>query len=222
MKIRRSTVALLIVAAAFGGVVTWYETRVVPQREAAEAKQKQLFGFSEDQVASVKITMSDRTLQLRRREKSDGESQWMLRVVDYPEGIEPLAENPKPASEGAVAFLLNLLATEKSDRSVPMGSPQKELESYGLREPLARLQIRLQNKEFHEMVLGGTDFSGQFLYAQVNPQKTPDNQKTVLLVPKSFQQAVEKPISQWQADGSAESNTTSGESPATPTPTPKD
>lgn len=219
MKIRRSTVALLIVAAAFGGVVAWYETRVVPQREAAEAKQKQLFGFSEDQVASVKITMPDRTLQLRRREKSDSKSQWMLRVVDYPEDMEPLQENPTPASEGTVAFLLNLLATEKSDRSVPMGSPQKELENYGLREPLARLQVRLKNKEYHEMVLGDTDFSGQFLYAQVDPQKTPDNQKTVLLVSKSFQQAVEKPISQWQAGGSEESDATSDDSQATPKPT---
>jgi hypothetical protein len=41
---------------------------------------------------------------LQRQEESHGESQWMLRVVDYPEGIEPLAENPTPASEGAVAF----------------------------------------------------------------------------------------------------------------------
>ena len=157
---------------------------------------------------------------LQRREESHGESQWMLPVVDYPEGMEPLAENPTPAKEGTVAFLLNLLATEKSDRSVPMGSPKKELENYGLREPLARLQIRLKNKEYHEIVLGGTDFSGQFLYAQVDPQKTPDNQKTVLLVSKSFQQAVEKPISQWQAGGTEESDATSNDSQATPTPTP--
>ncbi|MFP5273074.1 DUF4340 domain-containing protein [Coleofasciculus sp.] len=184
MKLQKTTWVLLIVALLLGGFVYFYEIVGTPQREAAKEAEKQLFGFEEDEIQRVSIYIDEDSLKFER--VSEPEPGWRM--------TEP---KDVPASDPSVSFLLNLLVEGKSDRTIPNVSPET-LKEYGLDKPQAMVTVRLKNDETHEILLGKPDFNNSFLYAQVDSFSDKSQRSNVFLVPRDFEYAVNRPLSEWE------------------------
>ena len=143
-----------------------------------------LFSFKEEDVKNLKITTPSETIVLERSQ--DGKSKWLMKSPDN-----------VPANDGTVAYLLNLLETEKSDRTLNV--PQQQLSEFGLKQPRATIDITLNNQKTHKLVLGKPNFDNRFLYAQNNIATKPDGNIEVVLVSKNFENAVNRSLSEWKA-----------------------
>ncbi|MEQ9670355.1 DUF4340 domain-containing protein [Coleofasciculus sp. G2-EDA-02] len=184
MKLQKTTWVLLIVALLLGGFVYFYEIVGTPQREAAKEAEKQLFGFEEDEIQRVNVYIDEDSFKFEW--VSEPEPGWRM--------TEP---KDVPASDPSVSFLLNLLVEGKSDRTIPNVSPES-LKEYGLDKPQAMVTVRLKNDETHEILLGKPDFNNSFLYAQVDSFSDKSQRSNVFLVPRDFEYAVNRPLSEWE------------------------
>lgn len=230
MKIQKNTLILMASAVLLGGFVYFYEVQGSPKREQVKAEQQQLFKFKESDVQSVTLTTQKETLKFDRQ--SEKESAWMLQVIkpsgstceapppketdkksavcEAPSASKVLTSSPAqvvnndkvPASDGSVAYLLNLVTSAKFDRKITMNEPQKQRPEYGLDKPLAMVELRLKNQQSHRLVLGNPDFNKSFLYAQVDPPADVSKALDVVLVPADFQNAVDRPVSEWKKEES--------------------
>ena len=98
-----------------------------------------------------------------------------------------------PANEAYVAFLLNELATGKSDRII--ADPRIE---DGIDKPLAIVDITLNNGKKHQIILGNLNYNNTALYAVADPPTQLTKPLDILLVPIDFQNAVNRPLSEWK------------------------
>lgn len=179
MKLKLSTLILLLVALGLGGFVYFFEVRGASQREAVQA-EKQLFGFTEDQVQAFTIKTKQQVLFFQR----SNDQTWQMQ-----------SPTQAPANDASVAYLLNLLATGTSERSLPVSANQRG--EFGLDQPLAIVDVKLNNNETHQLILGKPNFNRSFLYAQADPRAS---QAQVLLVSTNFENAVNRPLSEWHKD----------------------
>jgi hypothetical protein len=190
----------MVLALGLGGFVYFYEIKGEPQRQAALVKQKPIFSFTKDQVQALTIKTQEQTLQFERMEQNAGKksslSEWQMK-----------APNDNPASDPYVSYLLNLLVDSKSNRILSV--PATQLPEYGLDKPLATVEVKLNNQQTHQLILGKPDFNNSFLYAQVDPLKSPSGQLNVLLVPLEFQYGVNRPLSEWTAKDETKKETPS-------------
>ena len=99
------------------------------------------------------------------------------------------------ANEAYVVYLLNLLATGKGDRI----SADPRMED-GLNQPLATIDIKLNNGKTHQMVLGIPNYNNSALYALADPPQQLNKPLQVLLVSTDFQNAVNRPLSEWKLE----------------------
>lgn len=199
MKLKPTTIVLLCTAIACGmGVYLWITSQDSPQ-ETTEQQElvQQLFQFNEDQVATLTVETPKLTLVFERSQQSFPNTWRMKKPQD------------KPADEAAVAFLLNLLATSKSPRTLSVEpSQQKE---FGFDQSPGNVKVILKDQTTHTLVLGGQDPTESFLYAQVDPGSDSAQKLQVVLVPTAFLNAINRPLLEWQAQ-------TKPEQPAAPTP----
>ncbi|MBD2741454.1 DUF4340 domain-containing protein [Coleofasciculus sp. FACHB-1120] len=190
MKLKRTTWILILLALSLGGFVYFYEIKGAPQREAAQAKQKEIFSFEKDQIQALTVKSQEQTLKFERvtQEAVDKTSisQWQMK-----------APSNAPASDPSVSYLLNLLVDGKSDRTLSIFPNQ--LQEYGLDKPQATVEVRLNNQQTHQIILGKPNFNSSFLYAQVDPPAQTPQQLEVLLVPIDFEYGVKRPLSEWKA-----------------------
>ena len=93
-----------------------------------------------------------------RAEPPEGESTWLMK---QPEEIQ--------ASDGAVAFLLNLIATETSQRTLEVAGDRKT--EFGFDRP-AIVNVILENGEEHVLVLGLANFDQSAFYALIDTPPT--------------------------------------------------
>lgn len=210
MKLQRTTLFLIFTAIVLGSVVYFEEIQGVNQQEAVKTTKQPIFALKEDQIQSLTIYQDEETLEIERAQGKD--TGWRLK-----------SPNDLPASNAAVAFLVNLLVEGKSDRSFVI--KPKQFSEYGLDKPLAVISIKLKNQQSHQLILGKPDFNRSFLYAQVDPSVRSPEPWQVLLVPIDFEYAVNRPLSEWQ--GKSESDLPKPTPSATsvtpmpsPTPTP--
>ncbi|HBB34153.1 MAG TPA: hypothetical protein DDZ80_30285 [Cyanobacteria bacterium UBA8803] len=213
MKLQRTTWGLLFSALLLGGLVYVYEMQKPTEQETAKATQRPIFSFKQDQVQLLTIYLKKDILQILKFERaSTGETSWQMK---YPKEVA--------ASDAAIAFLLDLLAERKSDRTLTKVSAD-QLKEYGLDEPQATVKVELKDRKIHRLMLGKPDFNRNFLYAQVDPPPKNPEQSPVLLVPIDFEYAVNRPLSEWQqskkedADGAKPSD--APQEPSEPTATP--
>ena len=183
MKLQRTTLILLLLALGLGGFVYFYEIQGTTQRQQTREKQQQIFTFKEDQIQSLTVKKQNQTLQFDRIK--NGKTEWRMQAPDK-----------APASEGAIAYLLDLLVSSKSDRILTV--PAAQLSDYGLQQPQATVEVKLQDGKTHRLVLGQPDFNRSFLYAQADPPIPQPAQASVLLVPIDFENAVNRPLSEWK------------------------
>lgn len=205
MKLQRTTLILLVSAILLGGVVYFSEMQAASKREATKTTKQPIFSFKEDQIQSLTIYTAKDTLEFER--VNEPVAGWRMKTP-----------NEAPASNAAVAFLLDLVTEGKSDRSFTVSTNQRQ--EYGLDQPTATVKIQLKNKESHRLILGKPDFNNSFLYAQVDPPSQTPSQITVLLVPVDFQYAVNRPLSEWQQskEKTPEPSPTPEASQSSPTP----
>jgi hypothetical protein len=191
MKFQRSTLILLFLALGLAGSVYYYETQVVPQKELALEKERQLFSFPAKQVVALTIKQEKQNLEFERVAVKPGNavnsSPWQM--------VAPINT---PASDPAVSFLLNLLANSKS-KSTLMVLPDR-LHEYGLDRPVTVIKIKLKDRQSHQLILGQTNFDSSSLYALVDPPDTFAGEIEVFLVPLDFQNAVDRSLSEWQSE----------------------
>ena len=199
MKLQKSTLALLIgaIALTFGVVV--YETQVSSGPQAEDAEGERLFtrnqAFEETDVQRLTLTRGDETLVFEQNlDNPDIEISWRM--------VEPEATLAEPA---AIAYLLNILTTDPSLQTLT--ATPEQLTQYGLDDPDATLELLLADETTHTVKVGGTDFSGDNRYVQV------DDGETVYVVAGGITNGVERPVEEWIAVTEAEDEDAAADEP---------
>ena len=238
MKLQKTTIVLVLLALGLGGVVLVSELRGSKQGQEQQASGQRIFNFEESQVQAFTVKTEGQTLEFV---KTAATNVPQPTPSAKPSPAQKAAESPKatskwqlqapvkaPADDASVAYLLSLLATGRSDRTLKVPAAQKA--EFGLDQPSATIEVKLQNQQTHRLVLGKPDFNGSFLYAQADPPATSASEISVLLVSPDFNNAVTRPLSEWQAKPetppqpqpspeSSPSPTASPEVEASPSPT---
>ncbi|MDX2229047.1 MAG: DUF4340 domain-containing protein [Leptolyngbyaceae cyanobacterium bins.349] len=198
MKIQRTPIILLAIAALLGAGVLLYESQPRAKQEETQATTTKLFPFQEADVQAFTVTTPLHTRSFAK----------VPAVPPTPKPASPPPASPVPqvwkmtapkpttASEGSVAFLLNLIGTGTSDRTITV--PTARLGEFGLQQPQATVEITLKDQKKHRLVLGNPDFNRSFLYAQVDPPTAPTPEQTIHLVSLDFENAVNRPLEEWQ------------------------
>jgi hypothetical protein len=200
MKIQRTPIILFAIAALLGSVVLITETQRGAKQAATQSTRQKLFPFEESDVQAFTLTTLTGTKSFQK--------------MPAPATVQPKPDASKPqasastevwqitapqkaiASEGAVAFLLNLVGTGRSEKTLQVPPPR--LAEFGLDQPQATLDITLKNQKKHRLVLGNSDFNRTFMYAQIDPPNASTSDQTIHLVSLDFENAVNRPIEEWQ------------------------
>jgi Domain of unknown function (DUF4340) len=195
MKFQRTSLILVFAAIALGGFVYYTESRKPPQVDEAKSDEKPLFNFKEQDVQAFTVQTPKQMLAFEKTLLSIPANQKTTTALNSSPWLMKKPETV-PADEGAVAFLLSLMATGKSDRSFTVPPARKS--AFGLDQPSATVEVKLSDQKSHRLIMGKPNFNRNFLYALIDP---PDNQDlSVLLIPINFQNAVDRPLVEWKRD----------------------
>ena len=216
--LKRSTWIWLAIALGLGFGIVAYD-QVSQQREEQQAQQDLVLGLEEEEIQSFVIKTVTKTvtnagaregtqaLTFTRPNEVAAPTQWEVSVDD---------QDPVQASDGAIAFLTNLILTGQSDGQLE-ATPQ-QLKEYVVDKPRARLIITLEDGETRELQLGKAGFDDQFVYARIssgpeadenNTGKNPQNQQdsgdrpapageSIQTIPKDFEYALIRDIKEWK------------------------
>ncbi|MER3478779.1 MAG: hypothetical protein C4287_22875, partial [Leptolyngbya sp. ERB_1_2] len=181
---------------ALGGFVYYTESKKPPQVDEAKSDEKPLFNFKEQDVQAFTVQTAKQTVAfektalsvpLNQKDSKINSSPWLMKQPEV-----------APADEGAIAFLLNFLATGKSDRAFNVPAARKA--EFGLDQPSATVDVKLSNQQSHRLVIGKPNFNRNFVYALTDPPADPNQDLPVLLIPINFQNAVDRPLNEWKRD----------------------
>jgi hypothetical protein len=183
MKLPTSTWILILLTLGLGGFV-YYQEIYRPQQLAADRTEiGKLFAFNKEDIVKIAIVTPKETIELEKTAREV--NPWQLK---QPEDVA--------ANTGVVIFLVDFLTNTKRDRIIEVTSTQ--LTEYGLDKPTAKLEIVLQNKQKYSLNLGRLSFDEQFIYAQIPDLNAKDDRLELLLLPKSFQDAVMRDPREWK------------------------
>lgn len=199
MKLKKSTLGLILIAASLTGFVYFNEISGKEKQEQLEEEEKLVFDFKVEDVAGVAITTEKETLKIEQQKLTDSEA--LIWQITEPE--------EKKADEPTVEFLLSKIATLKSDSSFIASA--SNLAEYGLEKPENILEIKLQNGQNYRLLLGRSDFSQSFIYATLEASEEGTENVSVLLIPQNFQNIIGKPVSEWESQEEEEAETETSE-----------
>lgn len=131
------TLIALIAAAGLWALIYFYEYGGEAERLEAQDAESRLFSFDEESIAGLEIAASGNGLALRR----DGTG-WAI--------VEPVATRADAAKVGSILSAATRLRVEERLEEVT----ESELESFGLREPSARVTLSPADQEPLEVDLG--------------------------------------------------------------------
>lgn len=210
MKIQRNTLVLALVAFGLASGIYIQQRLTAPESpsEVRTEGAEPLFYFDEADVVQFTINRPDLTLSLEKRSpESTGDAVADLdaetAALGQPDWAIILPEQT-PASDGAVAFLLNLLATGDRRDSFPIpndgqsqGLTQQRLAEFGLDEPQAQVELTLADGTTHQLMLGNRNFDDSATYAvqDVDPS---DEEIDVFLVNSSLEPALLRSLEEWR------------------------
>jgi len=172
-----------------------WTVKVLEKYQPAETKTSDSSTKTQDTETKTPEPQPTETPQRRRRFRRETEEDlalafWNLMPNEKDE-VKLLTE--MPANEAHIAFLLNELATGKSDRII--ADPRIE---DGIDKPLAIVDITLNNGKKHQLILGNLNYNNTALYAVTDPPTQITKPLDILLVPIDFQNAVNRPLSEWK------------------------
>ena len=199
MKFKKSTQILFASALILATGVAVYEGTIAPDRQAAKLLQQQVFNFEVDRVTTLTVKTPERTLKFDRLppEEDSTTPRWQFQVVEASDESE-IQKDPIPAKEAYVSFLLDALVNAKSDRILTV--TQSELGEYGLDEPQAIVEVKLDDETPHQIQLGERDFSESLVYAIADIPTEETTDLSVLLVSTNLENGINRSLSEWQAD----------------------
>lgn len=174
-----------------------WTVKVLENYQPTETKTSDSSAKTQDTETKTPEPQPTETPQTRRRSRRETElpedlalAFWNLMPNEKSE-VKLLTE--MPANEAHIAFLLNELATGKSDRII--ADPRIE---DGIDKPLAIVDITLNNGKKHQLILGNLNYNNTALYAVADPPTQLTKPLDILLVPIDFQNAVNRPLSEWK------------------------
>lgn len=202
MKFQRTPLILLLAALILGTGVLIYETQISPQQEAAKETRNRLFSFKEEDVQSFSLKTRQQTLSFEKKSaaaltKSQQNSSPSPQAIANAFVWKMVAPTTATANDAYVSYLLNLMATATREQTITVPAAQRA--EFGFDQPLAITEVKLKNQQSHSLVLGKSNFDGSALYAQVDPPTDPNQDLSVVLVPADFENAVNRPLAEWQA-----------------------
>jgi hypothetical protein len=150
---KRSTLILLLAAAALGAFVYFYEIKSGKPRDENTDASKPAFTFKREDVSAITLTRGSQTITLENQD-----SKWIIK--------QPVNA---AADQSAVDGLVNSLTDARVERNLTASAD--EIKSYGLNEPAVMLEIKLKNGQSHRVRLGNKDFSGLSVYGQLDEGK---------------------------------------------------
>ncbi|VEP11454.1 conserved hypothetical protein [Hyella patelloides LEGE 07179] len=179
MKLQKSTLFLVLIAIILGGLVYLVEIRSEQQQQEITIQEQKLFNINVENIKRIIIQKSDTILEFIASDNS-----WQM--------IQP---EKLIASDGVMAFLLDLIAEGKSDRILEIAPNQ--LSQYGLESPIATITIELNNGQQQQILLGKETIDPKLIYAQVI---TDNNKSTIeiVIVSKNWQYAIDRDLAEWQ------------------------
>lgn len=199
MQGQRTTIVLGAVALLLGAGVYLYETQFSPSQEKTQEQARPLFTFEESAVETVNLTTPAQKLAFvrnpqataakppaadKQRAASTEKTDWFMTTP-----------RKQPAKDGSVAYLLNLMATGKSQQSLSI--PLARQAEFGLDKPTAIVEVTLNQGQTHRLLLGKPNFNRTGLYALIDPPQS-SSELTVFLVSTDFENAVSRPLKDWQ------------------------
>ena len=182
MKLQKNTFILLGIATILGVGVYVYELQINPQKQEIATQSKQLFTFEEKDIKVLTIETKDTTYKFEKT--SDEKQPWQMKKPQE-----------TVANDAIIAFLTNLLVNSETARTLTVPNNQKK--EYGLDKPLGTITIELENKKQHKIILGKPNFQGELLYAHIDPLPSSQQEITIDLVQKNFQNEVDRQPDEW-------------------------
>ncbi len=206
MKLQSKTLILALVAVAMAVGVYFYERQSSnPAAEQQKSESQPLFAFKEEEVQGLTVKTPQQTLVFERS------------LTKFPRSWQFKSPKTGPANEAVVAYLLNLLATERSDRTLTV--PVAQQKEFGLQPPQVTIEVKLNNQQTHRLILGNPTFDQAKLYAQADPPASAQPNAKVQIVSLDFANSVNRPLAEWQPTPKATPQKTAPTSSPLPAPT---
>lgn len=181
----------MLVALILAIGVYFLEIQRAGQPNSNQANQQKLFDFNESEVVGLTISQvidsKPQVIALVR-----GDQKTSLWQMQQPEN--------SPANDAVVDFLVGLLVETRTNP--PLVITDNQFIEYGLNLPLATIEIKLQNQQTFQLILGKQTFDKNSVYAAKGISNNSNNKtspKQVFLLPLNFQNAVDRPLSEWKA-----------------------
>ena len=193
MKFQKTPLILLFSALLLGGYVYFAELRKEPQPQTTQTESKPIFAFKEADVQAFTVQTGEQTLSFEQMSIAVPSGQ---KGVGKTSSWQMVAPEKTMADQATVAFLLNLIATANSDRTLL--TPISRQAEFGLSPPTATIEVKLSNQQTHRLLLGKPNFNRQFLYALADPIANSAQDLAVLQVAINFQNAIDRPLSEWK------------------------
>lgn len=193
MKFQKTPLILLFSALLLGGYVYFSELKKEPQPQTTQTEAKPIFAFKEAEVRAFTVKTVQQTLSFEQRTIAVPSGQ---KGVGKTTSWQMIAPERTMADQATVAFLLNLIATAKSDRTLL--APISRQAEFGLNPAISTIEVKLANQQSHRLLLGKPNFNRQFLYALADPIANSSQDLAVLQVAIDFQNAIDRPLSEWK------------------------
>ncbi|MGA9382426.1 MAG: hypothetical protein WBV73_27010 [Phormidium sp.] len=175
---------------------TW-TIKVLEKYQTAEAKTPESAETKNTETKTPESEPTETPRMRRRRSRQETElpedlalAFWQL-IPSGKDEVKLLTE--MPANDASIAFLLNQLATGQGNSII--ADPRIE---DGIDKPLATIEISLSNGKKHQLILGNLNYNNTALYAVADPPIQLTKPLDILLVPINFQNAVNRPLSEWK------------------------
>lgn len=171
---RKSTLLLVLLAAALGGAVWYFEFKREKPAEDAATASKPLFSFKQEEVTALTLTRGGETLRVEKRGAA-----WRI--------TQPVEAS---ADEGAVDGLLGSVSFARVSKTIAVTPPGSAdaLKAFGLDAPMIALEMKLKSGATHRLRLGAKDFTGSNVYALA------DGAPDVALLPADVLSSSDKPV----------------------------
>ncbi len=183
-----------------------------PEETAAETPTET--GTPEETAAEITAETTEETVNAEETAATEN-SQSPAKIPEKStETSQEISQEKVYANEAYVSFLLEQLVSDRSQQTLTATPAQ--IKEYGLNPPVAIIEVILKNQKIYQMILGKSEFSGNAIYAQVNPPLPETENQTVLVVSQNFEYAVDRTLEDWKQPAAVleENPATTPESPA--------
>lgn len=181
-----------------------------PEETAAETPAE----TAEETAAEIPAETAEETVNAEETAATEN-SQSPAKIPEKSTQIsQEISQEKVYANEAYVSFLLEQLVSDRSQQTLTATPAQ--IKEYGLNPPFAIIEVILKDQKIHQMILGKSEFSGNAIYAQINPPLPETENQTVLVVSKNFEYAVDRTLEDWKQPAAVleENPATTPQSPA--------